>query len=977
MTRRFPPPVPGLPSKRERYRTIFEALTATDQQPTLEEFVPICQDAIVQAESETDRLSSSWTKHILRDLVRSGFIQETKPDDEDTTEESLVLGIDSRQWLEGELEFNDCVFQALKRGWVLKGKYPEGFEALEKVLHVVTYELDAPVSSQQIRAALKSDYDYRFSQQGIRGYPQLLCLMGWLNETNEGFAIPESSDPEDNLGRLRSSDLVRQYRNLLRREGPMVNPPSKTAKRSLMKYYMYRESGGWSKRRRWYEKLRTNYLKPSARNGTSVEPRLARKSGYVETEDRRSELRSQIKKQFGIKSGLRSLSVSELKRVANAQSQKKAREILVKQGSSLSRQELAELRSRQRRYEFDPEFDLYDWQREAADMWFNGTETTDAMTGVAEVVTGAGKTVMALEVIRRWLDRVDGGVVTIVVPTRVLLYQWMSELTEKLNVPVDDIGWAGDGHRDEFVADDVRVLVTVVNTAVKNDFLQSALANAGEPPHLLVADECHNYTGDVHSNVLEYHNSATLGLSATPTERPQSERDLTESEELLFGQLGEVYYTLTYSEAIKSSLIPRFEVKYVGFELTRKERQEYDQLSREVSDALGDIRTRYSNRLHQLDGSLYQKLNTIRNTNDSPHPAIGKFFELTQERRDLVNNAICRQAISLELLKDVNVDEKTIVFQEKIEQLEQLIAPREHLGMTREGEVAQMEGENYRSKKYEVYPKLKKVDEEMENLFAKSDFWPVMYHSGHRSDVWNDFAMEWFRADNHANVMYSVKALIEGVDVPDADTGIVRVSSGSVRQRIQTLGRILRTGDDPDEVSELYVLYARNTVDENIFREYDWEEQLGSADVDHYVWAAGEDPLEGEIVQTDEPLPAGNQHAEPSYPDASELEPGDPYSGPPRGFRISVDSDGRPFEKTGGGRKFIANSEIKEAAEIVHREKGGGTIIVTEPGHLVTKLPDGPIFLGVTQGPDSFEYEGTQNGSLTGDPPEVDDLFDE
>jgi len=54
--------------------------------------------------------------------------------------------------------------------------------------------------------------------------------------------------------------------------------------------------------------------------------------------------------------------------------------------------------------------------------------------------------------------------------------------------------------------------------------------------------------------------------------------------------------------------------------------------------------------------------------------------------------------------------------------------------------------------------------------------------------------MEWFRDEGHANVMLSVKALIEGVDVPSADVGIIRVSNSSIRQRIQTFGRVLRTG---------------------------------------------------------------------------------------------------------------------------------------------------------------------------------------
>ena len=43
-----------------------------------------------------------------------------------------------------------------------------------------------------------------------------------------------------------------------------------------------------------------------------------------------------------------------------------------------------------------------------------------------------------------------------------------------------------------------------------------------------------------------------------------------------------------------------------------------------------------------------------------------------------------------------------------------------------------------------------------------------------------------------AQILVSAKTLVEGFDVPEADVGIVVASSSSVRQRIQTLGRILR-----------------------------------------------------------------------------------------------------------------------------------------------------------------------------------------
>jgi len=969
LIRRFPPPVPGLPTSEDRYKTILSTLAELDN-PTRNEFVGPCQAAIQK--HHDDSLSESWTKHIISDLTRSGFISEEKLNEADE-QKRLQVGIDSQAYLNEDIQFADCVYRALKRGWVLRAQHPEGFEALERILHAITYEFDEPVSSRVLKQTLENQYEYQFSQQGLRGYPEILCQMEYLVDTEDGYAIHDGSDPTTALQRLRNADLFRKYENLLKREGALVENPDPRTKQALMKYYMYRESGGWSKRKLWYRQFHNNYLTPSAQEATHKRPELDRKEEFKEVEDRRSRLRGAIVNQFNIdKRRLTGLSVDDLQRITEAAAPEEARQALIQCGSGVTRADLKEL-SGDQPYTFNQDFSLYDWQADAVDTWFTGTDDTKPQSGIAEVVTGAGKTVMALGVIRRWVAENNDGVVTVVVPTKVLMYQWLSELTQKLNVPVDEIGWAGDGHRDAFEIDGIRVLVTIVNTAVKDDYLASCLDGVDTPPHLLIADECHNYTGDVHSNVLTYHSTSTLGLSATPTEKPQSERDLSPDEESMFEQLGNPFYTLTYSEAIDRGLIPSFKINYVGFSLTQKEREAYDSMSREITDLLKDIRARYSNRLFQLSGNLHQKLNVIHNSDDGNHSKIGQFFTLTQERRELVQNAVARQAITLELLRRIDSDEKAIVFQERIEQLKQLVAPHEQLGQTREREIADGSAGEYRSQLYEDYPELETVDKEVEELFADPDYWPVMYHSGHRRQIWNDFAMEWFRADDHANVMLSVKALIEGVDVPDADTGIIRVSSGSVRQRIQTLGRILRTGDDPEKQSDLYVLYARETVDENIFREYDWEDQLGSAEVEHYQWVTDGSVLDGEFVIGERP--DVTSYEEPEYPDIDDLEPGDSYDGPRRGYKISVNAEGRPFEKTRSGRRFITSNEVKVAASIVHRLKGGGSIIINDRGHMLTNTKDDTVFLGQREGTDSFEYDDTSQQPAANEPVEFDDIF--
>jgi superfamily II DNA or RNA helicase len=58
------------------------------------------------------------------------------------------------------------------------------------------------------------------------------------------------------------------------------------------------------------------------------------------------------------------------------------------------------------------------------------------------------------------------------------------------------------------------------------------------------------------------------------------------------------------------------------------------------------------------------------------------------------------------------------------------------------------------------------------------------------------------------------KVLNEGVNVPEANVAIVLSGSGSVREHVQRLGRILRRGEDKTAV--LYELVAAGTSEERV-----------------------------------------------------------------------------------------------------------------------------------------------------------------
>jgi superfamily II DNA or RNA helicase len=62
------------------------------------------------------------------------------------------------------------------------------------------------------------------------------------------------------------------------------------------------------------------------------------------------------------------------------------------------------------------------------------------------------------------------------------------------------------------------------------------------------------------------------------------------------------------------------------------------------------------------------------------------------------------------------------------------------------------------------------------------------------------------------------RVLNEGVDVPDASVAIVLSGTGSSREHIQRLGRVLRKGKDPGKLALLYEVIAEDTSEENVSR---------------------------------------------------------------------------------------------------------------------------------------------------------------
>ena len=294
-----------------------------------------------------------------------------------------------------------------------------------------------------------------------------------------------------------------------------------------------------------------------------------------------------------------------------------------------------------------------------------------------------------------------------------------------------------------------RINVIVINTAAK--LLPER--DFSQKNHLIVADECHRMAAPTFARCFTADHEATLGLSATP------EREDT-GLEVVSELLGEVIYTYGYDQALKAGVISDFEVRAVQIPLTPFEQKKHDEAHESIVSLSRTLNARYGG------GNLIalcQKL-LARGTDDT---AVGAFLKAVRERKEILNGARNRFA-ALDLLMHQHKSNKKMVFHESLEDISRLEKRYSHLN-------------------------------------------PLVYHSSKKTAKQKKLALAQFSASGQG-LLLSCRALVEGIDIPDADVGIMVSGTRSVRSRIQTIGRLLRKGGR--EQPKIYLFYVPKTSDE-------------------------------------------------------------------------------------------------------------------------------------------------------------------
>jgi len=389
--------------------------------------------------------------------------------------------------------------------------------------------------------------------------------------------------------------------------------------------------------------------------------------------------------------------------------------------------------------------------------------------GVVEAVTGAGKTRVGLHAIAAHLAR--GGKSAVVVPTRELLDQWTRELSGL--DPQLRVGRLGDGERDSLRR--CPVLVGTVNSMRAGDL------QLGEGAGLLVVDECHRCGSQINRLALAGEFQQRLGLSATHARLDGAHRSVIEP------YFGGVVYRFGYADAIAQGVVARCRVATVAVRFSEQEWGRYEYLDEKVRRARRRLIEEYDLPAEPF-GEFMRAVNRLRLDGGKREGiAAGQYLAAFNRRRELLAETPAKYLGLAKLEAAVRGARHTIVFTQTLSAARLAAAELVDLGL--DAEV--------------LHGALERTA---------------------RRDVLERFA------GGRLRTVVAPQVLDEGLDVPDADLGIIVAASRQRRQMIQRMGRVLRPKADGRRAG-FAVLYVQGTSEDPALGAHETflEEVLGVA----------------------------------------------------------------------------------------------------------------------------------------------------
>lgn len=372
--------------------------------------------------------------------------------------------------------------------------------------------------------------------------------------------------------------------------------------------------------------------------------------------------------------------------------------------------------------------------------------------GIIKHATGSGKTITALEAIRRWIR--GGRSALVLVPSDLLSIQWKNEIQQELGDIDASILYVGGSNSTpswqtllpDFSRDDgelgPRLTIATMQSASTDRFLSNVVAGN----HLLVvADEVHRIGSSRHLRIFDIDAGGRLGLSATP-ERfgdPDGTRKILD----YFGHVLEPEFGIP--EAILAGRLVPYEYHVHRVALNDTEQENWDSMTAKIRRTYAGLR----------EDSAGRKLQTPR------------FRHMLIQRAAILKRASSKVDLALRLLtEEYQEGDRWLVYCDYGEQLEQVLT-----------------------------------------ALGNSDFNVLEYRSdmtGARSETLKYF-------EHEGGVMVAIRCLDEGVDIPLVNRALILASSSNPREFVQRRGRVLRRapGKYSASIHDTLVVPAANEAD--------------------------------------------------------------------------------------------------------------------------------------------------------------------
>lgn len=231
------------------------------------------------------------------------------------------------------------------------------------------------------------------------------------------------------------------------------------------------------------------------------------------------------------------------------------------------------------RLRIPPEVQLYDYQIQAIDKWFE-----HGCCGLLEMATGTGKTITSLAAMARLYEREQRLAVVIAVPYQHLVDQWQEDANNFGLQPIlayqSKARWLNLLHQRviEFNRGDREELsvITTHSTFIDKDFQRIIGRLTG--PALLVADEAHHLGAERSRTQLPTNFPFRLALSATPDRWFD---DVGTAALRTF--FGDTVFRFPLEDAIRRGILTPYTYYPQLIELTTDELQEYQVLSEQIA----------------------------------------------------------------------------------------------------------------------------------------------------------------------------------------------------------------------------------------------------------------------------------------------------------------------------------------------------------------------------------------------------------